>query len=889
MTILSLVLLAIIVIVAVLMRLQNLPSLIDHTTGQYVPQLELDCFYWLREASIILQTGHLPAIDTIRAGAGNIPFSSEILPYVLVDLYKFVHAFNGSITLNFVDVIYPVIGFAIGLVIFYFLIYILTKSKLAAIIGALFLTVIPTYLYRSVAGFSDHDALGTMIFFAVLLSYTCALKWLSKKKEEHKKPKKVLLISLFLGIAIGALTALNIVSWGGISEFLPMIVPLSFFIVWVLKAKNLETEAKDLPKFLIFYIAFVLFSLLGTYVFGFPLNSALNRVLINPTSFLLSFTLLFIIVDFLIIKFADKTPLKKLKRNHVIWGIIIAGLLGLIIITLQGSLFSFISNVTTQIFHPLGADRLSITVAENQQTYTTDWISQTDKIFFWLFFAGLITLGINLSMGIKEKKRRVWFVLSWILLISGILLSRISASSAILNGSSFLSKLFLFGSMIIFFCYCIYLYFKDHIEISPELLVLFSTILVMIIAANTAAYIMSIVSPYMCIFVGYLIFNLASYFKKSKDDLLKMVLAVLLIAAIIATAISFYTLYSSSSYQAKYMGIGSYGSQWDDAMAWVRNSTPLGSVFVHWWDYGYAIEYLGQRPTLSDGGHFEGTFRDYMIGRYVLTEPNPNLALSFMKSNNVSYLLIDPTDLGKYSAYSLIGSDATLSDRASTVQVFPSSPSQTQTINGTTTRVYQYVVPIDQDMIYNTSQGQILIPQGQAYVIALVLNSNQTNSTGAISFSQPQEVVYYNGQQISVPLRYLYFNNKLVDFGSGNAGAAYVLSSLGQTAAGGIQIDNFGAAIYLSPKVFNSLFAQLYLMNDPFNEYPTITLAHAQDDSLLQGLKAQGFTGDFIYYNGFDGPIKIWKTNYPSNILSKAEFTQTSGTYGAFDNLTVTA
>jgi len=39
-------------------------------------------------------------------------------------------------------------------------------------------------------------------------------------------------------------------------------------------------------------------------------------------------------------------------------------------------------------------------------------------------------------------------------------------------------------------------------------------------------------------------------------------------------------------------------------MSWVRENTNPGEVFVHWWDYGYWVEYLGERPTLADGGHF---------------------------------------------------------------------------------------------------------------------------------------------------------------------------------------------------------------------------------------------------------------------------------------------
>ena len=123
-------------------------------------------------------------------------------------------------------------------------------------------------------------------------------------------------------------------------------------------------------------------------------------------------------------------------------------------------------------------------------------------------------------------------------------------------------------------------------EVSPNLLILFCTAIVMTIVSDTAAYIMSIVSPYACIFVGYLIYNLGSYFKKSKDDLLKMFLGILLIGAIIAATFSFFTLYNNSSYQAKNTGIGNYGAQWDSAMAWVRANTPINSIFVHWWDYG---------------------------------------------------------------------------------------------------------------------------------------------------------------------------------------------------------------------------------------------------------------------------------------------------------------
>ena len=129
-------------------------------------------------------------------------------------------------------------------------------------------------------------------------------------------------------------------------------------------------------------------------------------------------------------------------------------------------------------------------------------------------------------------------------------------------------------------------------------------------------------------------------------------------------------------------------------MKWVRENTNEGDVFAHWWDYGYWVQYLGQRPTISDGGHFQG-FKDHFVGRYLLTTPKPETALSLMKSNNVSYLLIDPTDLGKYGAYSKIGSDEKGIDRFSQIPIM---------IFNKETNSYRGGAFVDEDIIYKTER-----------------------------------------------------------------------------------------------------------------------------------------------------------------------------------------
>ena len=315
-------------------------------------------------------------------------------------------------------------------------------------------------------------------------------------------------------------------------------------------------------------------------------------------------------------------------------------------------------------------------------------------------------------------------------------------------------------------------------------------------------------------------------------------------------------------------------------MSWVRENTEDGSIFVHWWDYGYWVEYLGQRPTLADGGHFQGEFRTHMIGRYLLTNPNPESAMSFIKSNEASYLLIDPTDLGKYSAYSLIGSGEgeTANDRYSWLPVIPVASSQTRDTRNGVLRVYQGGTVLDSDIVYNENGSEIFLPSGIAGLGGVLIESSNT------TFSQPKGVYIYNNQQITIPIRYLYTNGKLYDFGGGINATVMAIPSFS-----GTQIEQMGAVIYLSEKTMNSLFAQLYLMNDPNNLYPGITLSHSEDNQVTAYLKSQGLNiGEFIYYQGLQGPIKIWNTeNIPDYILEKEEFRRFEGKFAEFDDLIV--
>jgi asparagine N-glycosylation enzyme membrane subunit Stt3 len=332
----------------------------------------------------------------------------------------------------------------------------------------------------------------------------------------------------------------------------------------------------------------------------------------------------------------------------------------------------------------------------------------------------------------------------------------------------------------------------------------------------------------------------------------------------------------------------SYHQQWQKAMQWVRENTPQGSIFVHWWDYGYWVQTLGERPTVVDGGHPIG-FWDHLVGRYILTAPAPEITLSMMKTENASYLLIDSSDIGKYTAFSKIGSDKNGEDRYSQIPTFTVDPAQTKETSNKTIKVYTGGGIVDEDIIYipeGDSSNEIFIPKENAYVIFMVIElTKRGNETG---IEQPKAIFIYNNQQIQIPVRYLYTQGRLIDYKKGINATISLVPKISSGSNNQAQLDETGAAIYLSPKVSKGTLGQLYLLNSKEGRYSEFELVHSEQDQYVAYLMSVGIDlGEFVYLSGeLRGPIKIWKANPDEDILTNEEFLRTSGEYAEFDNLT---
>lgn len=859
-------------------RTANIAGLKDITTNDYTLGPDLDPFLYLRHAKEIV-AGNYSSWDTMRsAPLGTQSYASmSLMPWAIVFFYKILSIFsNPSVT--YAAIISPVIFFTLSTIFFFFFLVSLFKKEnshsnwtIASIATAIYI-VVPVMLHRTVAGIPEIESLGMVFFWAAFLFMTLSL-------HSIKNSTKII-----LGILAGISTGGMIWTWGGY-RFIYMILVLSLFIAYLI--------TKDKLPILISYASWLIPSL----IIAFLKFKSISPILASITDLAPAlFILVFFLFDFYLgDKIKEKSnSLKFLEKYNLpreVISLISLVLISILLLLILNSsfVFSLVSTVYNGLIHPFGTGRIGLTVAENRAPYFNEFMSSFGYIF-WPFFLGTLLLFYILVKNFPTKYKFL-LNLGFILALCGILFSRISSTN-LLNGENFISSLFYMGGILIFIAILIYSYIKlketDYISnLNLNVIIVLAFSFWSAVSIRAAIRIFFIVGPMILLSASFIIVYLWNFAKKSKDSTLKFggyIISLILLLIIISSFVS-YTQSVKSEVSGTVPGI--YEQQWQKAMSWVRENTPANAIFTHWWDYGYWVQSIGERPTNVDGGH-PISFWNHLVGRYLLTESNPLLTLTYLKSYNVSYVLIDSSDIGKYGAFASIGSDASGKDRFSYITPFVLDEKNTQETASSTIQVYAGQTPVDKDIIYNQNGTTILLPADKAFVIGIV-----TETTKAGELKQPKAVFYYNGNQYRMPLRYIFANGKAFDFGSGINSEIQFMPSLIRSAQGGASISPNGALLYLSEKVKDNLFTQLYLQNDPNKRYPSLTLAHLEQDVIINQVKEQlsnNLDSDFLYYSGVGirGPIKIWKVDYPTNLEPRAEFLSKTGDYAEFDNLTIT-
>lgn len=868
------VLLAIIVFISVRIRTMNLAGLRDVTTGDWTLGPDLDPFLFLRWSKYIVENGSLFSIDNMRYVPIGFPTDGELLlhPYMMAWLHNVFDILGISNSVTYSAVLYPVFFFALTVIAFFFLVRKIfieslgeRKAGIIALISSFFLSVLPILLPRTIAGIPEKESAAFFFMFMSFYLFLCA--W----KSKNKYGKYV------LSLLTGMLTAGMALVWGGFI-YIFVTFALAGFIALLLGQFDRQR--------IYIYATWLLSSSLLMSMFSS--RYTLTTLIVSTTTGLSISVLVFALVNSFVMetkikKYFESGRLRKVPKPviSIVLTLIAMAIISPIVFG-PGFILDKVQAIIGTLVTPV-TDRLGVTVAENRQPYFGEWSNTFGPViggtplFFWLFFIGSIYLFYHMLKGF-EKKRRWTVTAGYTVFLLAMVFSRYSPSS-LLNGENFISIALYFGGALVFLIVSGMSYYKYYHnepsklkEIDFGFIFLFSFFFFSIVSARGAVRLIMVLAPAAAILVSYFVVSLASKinFKDKEKKVLAIILAILVI---VITVYSAYGMYSGINSSAKSFVPGQYNQQWQRAMEWVRTETSENSVFGHWWDYGYWVQTLGERATVLDGGNAY-SYWNHLMGRYALTGPNEMEALEFLYAHNTTHFLIDSTDIGKYTAFSSIGSDEDY-DRRSWIPTFFRDNSRTTESKNGSILWYLGGFSLDEDVTYTINGTKIFLPGLNADNMA---NPPELAGVGAVKIEigadnriyQPEGIFIYKGQQYVLPLRYAYYENTLIDFGTGVEAGIFLMPLVRPSNAGGIEIETTGALLYLSSRTVNSQLARFYLYGQ---ETPYFKLVHVQDDPLVSTIKSQGGEiGNFAYFEGFRGPIKIWEINYPEGMEVNEEY-----------------
>jgi asparagine N-glycosylation enzyme membrane subunit Stt3 len=817
-----------------------LDVLIDVTTGKYMPS-DPDAIGILRYVRYVLENGSLMDIDLMRYfpyGYDNMTEFS-LMSHLIVYFYKILHFFSPAVTIEFADVIYPAFAFVVALIFFYLLLRKVFDWRVASL-GSLFLAILPSYLFRTMAGVSDKEAM------AMIFLYVCMWAFISFFLE--KKDWVAYVYGIVAGLSLGFMWAI----WGGVNF---VFLSVGAFVLILILLERLR--ARDLWV----YGLFLLVSFL-TAKFLFPDRVYFMALIIGFTSGMMYFAFIVGLFNYLIFE-KDYLKIKsKFGKLHtgLVSILIVLGLGFLIFLVAYGPDFIVerVSDVYIDLVEPFGRNRWALTVAESQQPYFTDWMNNFSWKFLLVVFGGALVLAYEMFKGLQKKT--YYLISAYGAFILAFSLNRYSSSSNYLNGETNFAIFLYIGSLILFGIYLLYelgsLWRSNKEEfigwtskINLGYLFISVFFIFTLVGARSAVRLLFLFTPAVAILGAVFLIFMFDYAKKIQDQIWKY---GIWIALGIVTFFFVWSFYENTYNQGISMGTG-YTSQWQYGMDWVRNNTPEDAVFAHWWDYGYYVQTGGERATLSDGGNANPTV-NHLLGRHLLMADNDTEALEFLLSRNATHVLAISDEIGKYGAFASIGSDGNY-DRFSYLTVYGLDSGQTQETRDGINLVYTGGMFLEEDYVYE----DVLYPAYSAGVVGFAVPTLYDENGTFKQFDQPYVVIASESNYVQVPLKCLYFSGQEIIFEDGKFDACLQIIP---TYSGG-SVNPFGAGLYLTPRIYGNWFAQHYLFGES-NEYFKLVYSDEASVPLM------------VYEGRIVGPLKIWEISYPSDLVIPEEYYMTS-------------
>ena len=756
--------LSIIIGISFFVRTRNLDSL----GGKYL--VGLDPYYYFRLAGDVLANGKVLLFDTWR----NPPLGSDrgfdLFPYIMAYWSKFLEIFG--VSREMAHIIYPPVAM-IGILIFFYLWLRLLVSKRVAIIASLFLAVIPGFVFRTAAGFADHEAISIMFMFLSL--------WLFTKADLMKISRNKYLMMFGAGLAAFGMG----VTWVGY----PMLI---IVISGYLLSKMLLSKERDgYPKYFWFLTFAALMFLAG-------------KLHWKSYGWLIGF------FSFGVLLVYDLLKDRKFFVPNSVLSILIVGVGGLLLNSLFG--FFDVGAFLWNILHAGGGDKLAGTTSEIARTYVTSGNSYLDNYGYLTFISlfGVFFLSWKLFMGIG---RRLRITLSSIAVgsIFVITMGNWNSDFQILGSNYIYLMLTVLFGLVSYYLYLYYNKRKDFDVLSNlkniNLVMPIIFFLIMGLLARTAVRFIFVFAPAIALLSAVAFDDFLKHAKRYKFAQLGVVLLIGLLS---------FGAFGEAAHVSDGMRSGLPG-MWEDSMDWIRENTPEGSVISHWWDYGYWTQTIGNRPSISDGGKPGGQFFIYTLARYGMTHDNIKESMEYFAAHEVDYLLYSGEELGKYGAFATLGSDK-YNDRVSVIGIF-ALQGEDEARDGKKL-VYSGSWPIDSPII----EGKRVIPAGAGRINKVELYFDDAEEI----ILAPKATVVANGFEQEYEIPCLVTDSFKITYEVGSE----VIDGCVRLIPGvqGEYQNPVAGLLFMSEKVKDGLFARLYINGE---QLPEFTQTYSSDVPIM--------------------------------------------------------
>ena len=619
-----------ILFLAFFIRIQPVPLIPE---GQFTG---IDPYFYYRNAQLISDTGHLPARDMHRwlPLGRDLEQTLPLYSYALAYAHKAVSLCFPNVSLYQLMLYAPSVCFVIGLSILLLFLWHTFSLMFASLVGIL-LTLLPSAIDRSLAGFSDRDSWCLLLGILAVTTYLASLQ---------TKCRSVRFLWTF---ASGITLFFGGMSWEGFGVFLSVIL-----VVELWRMLTSATES-GFEFYLLWVCIFVppLYLVSPAYHNGQSFSTHLRDFVLLPPLALLGIRALRHLL-------LTQTPLATTLKPHAR-----TLALGLTLITFAVALLYTFTLLSTfdQTTVPLSQSRLMQTVSELNNPDFKNWHARYGSVFL------LGSLGILLVSCRLLKKG--WMLLAVPLAL--FILTTFFRTFLDAWGSHFTTILFLIAVTGMSLGVLISAWKRHEVSLKNEHTYIAFTVWFLFwlgLSRDAIRYDFFLGVP-IAFFTAELIIRLSKtlsqkirHSKYVTDVFRTDIPQVLLTPCIIAGLLSVILFWPPAGAHAtrafsiaKHLRSAKPGrTETLVTLQWIKEHLPRTAVVAATWESGSLLNVLGEVRTITDADHFLPHWIS-LYYRHVHCAPNAREALEFLKTHHATHLMLTEKDIHYGGTYAFVG------------------------------------------------------------------------------------------------------------------------------------------------------------------------------------------------------------------------------------------